>query len=203
MVSDSNPLAPLQATLRDLVTWWQAAHIPGMVIGGVAAAVLGRPRATRDVDGVVLVPEDKWNEFLASGAPFGFVPRLSNPVEFARESRVLLIHHQPGGIDLDISFGALPFEEEAVKRAVPTDIGGQVVPLPTPEDLIIMKAVAHRPRDLADIEGILAAQPKLDWERIRRWVGDFAAVLEMPEIFDDLENLLAQRPKQRKGKGKA
>jgi hypothetical protein len=51
------------------------------------------------------------------------------------------------------------------------------VPLPTPEDLIIMKAVAHRPRDLADIEGILAGVGDLNLRHIRRWVREFAKVL--------------------------
>lgn len=52
-----------------------------------------------------------------------------------------------------------------------------------------MKAVAHRPRDIGDIEGILLLYPKLDYKRIRYWVQEFAKVLEMPEIYGDLENL--------------
>ena len=57
-------------------------------------------------------------------------------------------------------------------------------------DLVITKAIAHRPRDIADIEAILNIEPNLDFDRIRSWVGQFAEALEMPELLEDLEKLL-------------
>ena len=50
-------LAPLLAVLRDLVGWWKAGKVPGVVIGGLAASLLGRSRLTRDEDALVLVEE--------------------------------------------------------------------------------------------------------------------------------------------------
>lgn len=38
--------APLLAALADLVKWLDDAKMPSMIIGGVAASVLGRPRLT-------------------------------------------------------------------------------------------------------------------------------------------------------------
>ena len=61
------------------------------------------------------------------------------------------------------------------------------VPLPRPEDLIILTAMAHRPQDLADIEAILVAQPRLHLRRVRRRVQKFSVALSMPEILCDLE----------------
>jgi hypothetical protein len=192
------PLAPLLAALRDLVAWLQASHVPGVVIGGVAASLLGRPRVTRDVDAVVLLDERDWRAFLAAGAQFGFVPRLSDTLAFAQKARVLLVRHEPSGIDADIAFGALPFEKETITRTRWTDIGGISLPLPTPEDLIVMKAVAHRPRDIADIEAVLDAHPKLNLRQIRRWVHEFSAALDTPEILHDLNTILARRRKRKK-----
>jgi hypothetical protein len=63
-------LASLLAALRDLVAWLQATHVSGVVIGGVAASLLGRPRVTRDVDAVVLLDESHWDAFLAAGTQF-------------------------------------------------------------------------------------------------------------------------------------
>ncbi len=197
-MSETGFLAPLMAATRDLVAWLQASRAPGMLIGGVAAALLGRPRVTRDVDAVVLLDEGSWEEFLTGGARFGFVPRVPDALAFARHRRVLLVHHKPSGIDADISFGALPFEKESVARAESVDVAGLSLPLPTPEDLIIMKAVAHRPRDLADIEAVLDAHPELDRRRVRRWVRAFSTALEMPEILRDLEKILAPRRKHKK-----
>ena len=65
--------------------------------------------------------------------------------------------------------------------------------LPTPEDLIILKAVAHRLKDLLDIETVIATQPQLDKKRIEFWVKQFAELLEMPELWADLEKLFQKR----------
>lgn len=197
-MSKTESLAPLLAALRDLVAWLQAERVPGVVIGGVAASLLGRPRVTRDVDAVVLLDDARWEEFLAAGARFGFTPRRPDALAFAQKARVLLVHHESSDIDADVVFGALPFEEEAIARAVWEDLGGVSLPLPSPEDLIIMKAVAHRPRDLADIESILDAHPVLDLRRVRQWVRQFSTALEMPQILDDLEIILAQRRKRKR-----
>ena len=166
------------------------AGVPGMVIGGVAASILGRPRATRDVDAVVWAPEAAWPGFLAAAVAVGLRPRVSDPLAFARTSRVLLLRHEASGVDVDISFGSLPFEEEAIRRARSTMVAGVEVPLVTPEDLVILKAVANRPRDHVDIEAIIAAQPALDRRRIRRILRAFAEALDAPEVVDVTERLL-------------
>ena len=191
-------LAPLLTILRHLVAWLQAGKVQGVVIGGVAASLWGRPRLTRDVDVLVLLEEGRWGEFLAAGAGHGFLPRRADALAFARETRVLLVRHGESGSDLDLVFGSLPFEKEAAIRAKWVDLGGVAIPLSSPEDLIIMKAVAHRPRDLEDIAAILAAQPGLNVRRVRRWLREFSGALEMPEILNDLEALLSQRRKRQR-----
>ncbi len=188
--SDSAPLAPLLAALGDLSRWLKSTQTPGAIIGGIAASILGRPRFTRDIDAVVLRAEEDWPEFLSSGQQFGFHPRRSDAVEFARKARVLLVRHQSSGIDVDVSLGSLPFEKELIDRAVWRKIAGVSTPLPRVEDLIVMKAVAHRRRDLDDIEGLVEANPDLDTARIMRLVSDFAAALEMPGILTDLQAIL-------------
>ncbi len=193
MAADADPLAPLLAALGDLVAWLQAAQVPGVIIGGVAASLLGRPRITRDVDALVMLDEAEWMRFLTLGRRSGFEPRRPDAIEFAHEARILLVQHTPSGIDVDIVFGVLPFEEEAVAKAVWVDVAGVRLPLPTPEDLIIMKAVAHRPRDLGDIEAVLDAHPKLDTQRVRRWVREFSLALVMPDLLSDLEGILKKR----------
>jgi hypothetical protein len=49
-----------------------------------------------------------------------------------------------------------------------------------PEDLIIMQAIAHPPKDLIDIQSVIDAHPDVDVARIRSWVQSFADVLETP-----------------------
>jgi predicted nucleotidyltransferase len=194
-MSKIETLVPLLSALRDLVAWLKAKRVEGLIIGGVAASILGRPRVTRDVDALVLLGEKDWSEFLSAGTEFGFVARVTDPLDFARKAKVLLVRHKPSGIDVDVTFGALPFEKEAITNGVWVDLRGVRLPLPTAEDLIIMKAVAHRPRDLVDIESIMDAHQKLNLRKIRRWVREFSTAVEMPEIFNDLEKILVRRRK--------
>jgi hypothetical protein len=142
---ETKVLAPLLPVLADLIAWLKAEEVAGVVIGGLAASLLGRPRLTRDVDVLVVVDEGRWAGFLATGAKYGFVPRQRDTLAFAQQSRVLLVRHEPSGLDANVVFGSLPCERETVARAVWIDVGGILVPLPRPEDLIILKAVAHRP----------------------------------------------------------
>jgi hypothetical protein len=56
--------------------------------------------------------------------------------------------------------------------------------------LIILKAVAHRAKDLEDIREVVANNPNLDHHRIERWVRDFADLLETPELWGQIEKIL-------------
>jgi len=161
----------------------------GIVIGGVAASLLGKARSTADVDAVVLLSLDDIPELLDVARNAGLTPRIENVEAFARRNRVVLLHHPTSGIDVDISLGILPFEQEAVNRSIVWSDGELRIPLPTPEDLVILKAVAHRPKDMEDIRGIVARHPDLDWHRVEFWVKQFADALEMPELWSDLARL--------------
>lgn len=181
-------LDPLAALMR----WFREDDLRGSVIGGVAASLRGKPRLTKDIDAVIL--EADAEALLRSGAKFGFTPRIPDAAEFSRQTGVLLLRYAPGNIDIDISLGALPFEDEIVDRSTWIDVGGLRLRVASAEDIIIMKAVARRPRDMMDIENIIQATPDLDIDRIRRWVREFSSVLDMPEIHDDIEKLLKHRP---------
>ncbi len=193
MASRAGTLDPLLSALRDLVAWLEARQVPGLIIGGVAVSLLARPRVTRDVDAMVLLDDARWEEFLNSGTRFGFHPRMENSLGFARKKRVLLLRHKPSGVDVDLVFGSLSFEKEAVARSRRVVVGGVALPLPSPEDLIIMKAIAPRARDQGDIEALLDAQPKLDLRRIRRWVRELSRAMDKPDVARELERILTRR----------
>lgn len=184
----------------DLLAWLRGAQVPFVVIGGVAVAFLGRPRVTRDIDALVWLDPSRWNELLDVGAEHAICPRIEDALAFAQQARVLLLVHEPSGITLDLSFGALPFEEETLARKITRKVHRLQIPLPTPEVLIIMKAVAHPPRDLADIEGVVDTHPRLNRDRIRQIVQEFSDVLVMPQLAADLEGILAKQKQVRKQK---
>jgi predicted nucleotidyltransferase len=103
------------------------------------------------------------------------------------------MRHASSGIDLDVTFGGLPFEESAIEKSQAHDIGGISVRLPRVEDLLVMKAIARRPKDIEDIRGLLEAHPGADFAAARRWVREFATAMSMSDILEDFDKLLAQR----------
>ncbi|MFM7143652.1 MAG: hypothetical protein ACKO2K_17245, partial [Alphaproteobacteria bacterium] len=92
---------------------------------------------------------------------------------------------------------------EMIARARRRRIHGLLIPLPTPEDLIVMKAIAHRPRDVADIESVLEANPAIDVTRTLGIVRDFATALDAPDLVSDLERLLSARKRRASGARRA
>jgi len=162
----------------------------GVIIGGVAASLLGRPRLTVDIDAVILLSIDDLPKLIEAAGKEGMTTRISDGEAFARKNRVLLLQHDNSGIYIDISLGILPFESEMVERGQEFNLGDLQVRLPTPEDLIIMKAIAHRSKDLEDIKAVAASHPNLDKQRIQYWLEQFGAALEMPKLWDEIEKLL-------------
>jgi len=180
-------LAPLTA-LQRLMSHFQD---KGVVIGGIAASLLGKPRLTADLDALLLLSVEEVPRLIQAAQEEGLEPRIPEAENFARKHRIVLLRHPESGTNIDVSLGILPFEIEVVERSVLFPISSIIsIRLPTPEDLIIMKAIAHRPRDFLDIQAIVASHPQLDRQRIKNWVTQFAEVLEMPELWDDITDWL-------------
>jgi predicted nucleotidyltransferase len=179
-------LAPLQA-LQNILSEFDN---QGVIIGGIAASLLGTPRYTVDLDAVLLLSIADIPKLLEVASVQGIEPRISDAEVFARKNRVLLLRHIASGTDIDISLGILPFEIELVERSKVVEFGSIKLRLPTPEDLIILKSVAHRPKDLADIQAIATKNLNLDKERIRYWVEQFGEALDLPDLWVDIERRL-------------
>jgi hypothetical protein len=115
-------------------------------------------------------------------------------VTFAVDHRVLPVT-VPGGSEADISLGLPGYEEEAVARALMHELGeGRSVRLCSAEDLIIHKALAGRPQDVLDIEGIVARQGSaLDVGYVRRWLAEFERISGDPEVTARFERISAGR----------
>ncbi|MGD8406662.1 MAG: nucleotidyl transferase AbiEii/AbiGii toxin family protein [Anaerolineales bacterium] len=190
-MSQSDHLEPLLDALDALQHLLLRFDNKGVIVGGAAVSILGRARFTEDVDAVFLVSNKDLPRLLELAKEQGIEPRVDNAVDFARKNRVLLLKHIPTDTSVDISLGALPFEDEMVERGVLYEVDQALqLRLPTPEDLVIMKAIAHRPKDLEDIRTIVEKYPNMDVQRIEKWVRAFGEVLETPDLWGMIKSLL-------------
>lgn len=182
--------AQLQA-LHEISQFLIKQNVPHFVIGGIANAIWGRPRATLDADLKILLPFETIDTFVEQlGKQFSF--RVANPVSFAQELFVILLQSSTG-VDIDLIIGFLPYEESAYERVQWLAYDGVEFPVCTAEDLIIHKAISERPQDWADIEGIIQRQQNnLDQNYVKRWLWEFASLLEKPDILNKYEAYLSQ-----------
>lgn len=183
-------LEPFRATIESINRLLQNYDFRGVLIGGIAVGLLGKPRYTADVDAVFLLSTQDISRFLEIARKENIIPRIQNADEFARKNRVLLLKHAITNTEVDISLGILPFEEEMVERASIKTFANLSACLPTPEDLIIMKAIAHRPKDYEDIRTIVEKHPNLDHRRIEDWVKSFGEALGMPGLWNEIKHIL-------------
>ena len=158
-------------------------------IGGIALQRWGEPRLTGDVDLTILTgfgDEADYVEELCRA----FDGRIPDAAEFALRYRVLLL--QSGqGIPIDISLGALPFEERVVERATVYRFLDEVrLNTCSGEDLVVLKAFADRPRDWADIEGVvLRTGHQLAWETVEAELEPLCEAKEAPHILPRLRTM--------------
>ncbi len=183
-------ITPLLAPIRAVQNLLDRFNDRGVIVGGVAASLLGTPRYTVDLDALLLMTSDDIPKILELASQQGILPRIPDAINFATKNRVLLLRHSNSGTDIDLIMGMLPFEIEMIERSKLFEIGSIRLRLPTPEDLIIMKSVAHRPKDLADIQAIAESHPGLDKALIQNWVQQFADALDLPDLWMQISQLL-------------
>jgi len=174
---------------------------PGGYVAAIRCAQLGLSVATVEDDrpgGVclnwgciptkALLRNAEVVNLLSHAADFGIRPRIDDALGFAGRSRVLLLSHD-NGVPLNLSCGTLPFEHDLVQAAALLDVGAVMVRVAHPQHLLVLKAVADRPRDHADIESLVRTHPDLDLAAARRVIAEFADALEQPDLVATFDRL--------------
>lgn len=141
----------------------RSSEISFLVMGGIASAIVGRPRWTRDID--LFVRLEDAAPALERLAAAGFETWIEHPHWLAKAKLddvvVDVISRSQGDILLD---------EEMLERAVEAMFKDRAVRVVPPEDLVVMKAVAateDTPRYWYDAIGIIG-RADLDWDYLVR-----------------------------------
>jgi predicted nucleotidyltransferase len=140
-----------------------------MVVGAIAVAVWGRPRATADIDVTVGVDAAGLESVAEHAGPAGFTVDQQwldwNPL--LRGSQVRL---ESAEIVVDAMRPRDRHEEMAFERRRPISLDGHTIWFVAPDDLILMKLKAGRPRDFEDAMVVLVAQrDSMDEAHMTEW----------------------------------
>ncbi len=171
-----------QTLLCKLAEAFKKNNIPYMVIGGQAVLVYGEPRMTKDIDVTLGVGPDHLEEIIGLVKEIGLTVLVSQPAEFVQKTMVLPCQDSSSGVRVDLVFSFSPYEQQAMKRVRKISMLNQEVCFASPEDLIIHKIIAGRPKDLEDAKVVLIKNPAMDQAYIERWLSDFEKALDKPLV---------------------
>jgi len=152
------------------------AKIPYIIIGGQAVLLYGEPRLTRDVDVIIGSRPRDLARVLRVVQRVPLRPLVQEVEDFVRQTWVLPTLDEAVGLRVDFIFSWMPYEQSALGRARQVEVEGYPVRFAAPEDVVIHKILAARPRDIEDIRSILRKQP-LDMDYIRGWLQQFEEAL--------------------------
>jgi len=147
--------------------------------GGLAVTVWGEPRATFDVDVALSANPTELQVLRDALRADAHFPVQPDQLAFGR-IRVLRAHyfdtlddrHEFILVDF-LSFDA-DFAASVADRRIFVPLHDRDLPVCSPEDLIVTKLLAGRPKDLEDIRGILRVQREsIDPSHIGRWADRF------------------------------
>ena len=177
--------------LAALGTCFDSLGVRWYLFGAQAAIFHGVARLTADVD-VTVLPELHSTGRLASVMEAnGFRLRVTATDDFVARTRVLPFVHSATRLPVDVVLAGPGIEEQFLDRAEFHVLEGVRVPIATVEDLVTMKILAGRPKDLDDAKGMLRARSEeIDLDHVRRMLQLLEEALSQSHLIPQLEQLI-------------
>jgi len=130
-------------------------EIRWFVFGAQAVVAAGAVRQTADID--ITTADVPASRLLAALRRAGYVLRRDVPGvdDLVRHHRILPLEHRTSGLQLDVVRAGPGLEEDMLERVVHRRVGRASIPFVETNDLLVLKTLAGRPKDLEDIRALL------------------------------------------------
>jgi predicted nucleotidyltransferase len=181
-----------QRLLGKIAKALSTANVPYMIIGGQAVLLYGEPRLTKDIDLTVGVGLESLTKIRNVLLEIHLNPLVERE-DFTIQTMVLPCQDSETGIRIDVIFSHSPYEQQALDRVRRINLEGIEVCFAGPEDVVIHKVIAGRPRDLEDVETILLKNLDLNKVYIANWLRDFSEALGEP-FLQRFEEIIKRVP---------
>lgn len=181
----------LAEALDDLARTLGSSGFRYYLFGAQAAIVYGAARLTADID-VSVDPADRpTRDLVAALERGGFSLRVADAARLVEQTRVLPCVHVRTRTPVDVVLTGPGPEELFHARAREVDVGGVRIVTAAPEDIVVMKVLAGRDKDLSDAQAILRAQPNLDVDAARSMLRLLEQALDRGDLTIELDRLVA------------
>jgi len=159
------------------------------VIGGIAVAVWGDPRVTRDVDLKVLLERDDADRLLAVLSP-DYTSLLPDPLQALKKQAMVFVQDAVG-TRLDLLLADTPYDVVAIQRGRDVELQpGVTARLCSPEDLVIYKLISTRQRDHEDAQSVIRRQgSNLNDDYVLDWLRQFEQALDDSTLVAEYKRL--------------
>lgn len=129
--------------------------IPHAMVGGMAVAIWGRPRATEDVDLLVDLKESQLEPLQAYLAEHGVRMKVDK-AKLALEGGTSFPMYDSWSVHwVDARPATRPVDHMTLQRATTVELSEERVPIATPEDVVLGKLLSPRAQDLLDARSIV------------------------------------------------
>lgn len=185
--------SPVAELLADLSSGLDRLGAAWYLFGARAAILHGAARLTADVDVTVRMPDATSNQALVAALePAGFRPRIADP-GFIERTRVVPFVHARTSLPLDVVLAGPGLEDRFLARVIVRTIDGVHVPVASAEDIVVMKVLAGRAKDIDDVVAIAAAYAEsLDVQYVRGTLGELEQALSQSDLVPTFEEALGR-----------
>ena len=160
--------------LKELSALFERHGLEFAVMGGFAVRIYAVPRPTFDIDFTLAADGQTLVEILDAVKKLGFT--VSEEYERGWTDQVggmplvkFRRYLQGKGIDIDVFLAENEFQRSLLARRKREEVDGFSTWVVSAEDLILLKLLAGRTRDLLDIQDVLFTQGQLDEQYMRHW----------------------------------
>lgn len=183
-----SPLAELFAALNAACG---GLGVPWYLFGAQAAVLYGAARLTADADVTVQLGGRTVRELADALQAKGFEMRVPDVEAFAERTRVVPVVHRASAMPVDVVLAGPGLEGLFLQRARRHVVDGVSIMVASPEDMVVMKILAARPKDLEDAVAILAAGgATLDQGAVRRILQELEQALDRRDLLPLLDDVI-------------
>ena len=162
------------------------------VFGAQAVIAAGAVRQTADIDITTEdVPVERLRRALKK-AGFELREGIDGIEELIEHHRILPLEHRKTGLQLDVVRAGPGPEELMLGRVIQRKIGRRLIPFVETNDLLVLKTLAGREKDLEDVRALLRTRsPEIDVAIVRRRLAELSALLDDSTLVDLFEAQLS------------